>query len=79
MQTTVEISMYPLTRDFTGPIIDFIDRLNAYEDLSVETNRLSTQVSGDYERVMDALRIEMRKSLERDETVVMVMKVLNIS
>jgi len=37
---------------------------------------MSTQVSGDYERVFDALRAEIRASLSERHRAVLVMKVL---
>ena len=79
MQASVEISMYPLTKDYEQPILDFIKRMNTYADLRVETNKLSTQIFGDYERVMTALTREMKTSFEQDNTVIMVLKVLNVS
>jgi uncharacterized protein YqgV (UPF0045/DUF77 family) len=42
----------------------------------VVTNSMSTQVSGDYERVFDALRAEVRASLSEPHRAVFVMKVL---
>ncbi len=52
MDIAVDISLYPLERDFVPPIQDFIDRLAADARLKVVTNSLSTQVSGPYDRVM---------------------------
>ncbi|MFK7937212.1 MAG: YkoF family thiamine/hydroxymethylpyrimidine-binding protein [Saprospiraceae bacterium] len=79
MQASVEISMYPLTKDYETPILDFIKRMNTYEGLKIETNKLSTQVFGDYDQIMAALQQEMKTSFEQDSTVIMVMKVLNVS
>lgn len=79
MQASVEISMYPLTKDYETAILDFIARLNTYTDLKIETNKLSTQIFGEYDRVMSALQREMKTSFEQDSTVIMVMKVLNVS
>lgn len=78
MKASVEISMYPLNKDYETSILDFIKRMNAYPDLKVETNKLSTQVFGDYDQIMAALSKEMKTSFEQDSTVIMVMKVLNV-
>jgi uncharacterized protein YqgV (UPF0045/DUF77 family) len=70
MHVAVELSLYPLTGDF-------IERLKARPGLDVVTNSMSTQLSGDYERVFDALRAEMRTSLTGPHRAVFVMKVLS--
>jgi uncharacterized protein YqgV (UPF0045/DUF77 family) len=76
MHVAVELSLYPLTGEFVPPILDFLERLKAHPGLSVVTNSMSTQVSGDYDRVFDALRAEMRASFSGPHRAVFVMKVL---
>ena len=76
MDVGVEISLYPLERDFIPPIEDFIHRLNAAGHLRVVTNSMSTQVFGPYEEVLGTLLREMRATFERDAKAVFVMKVL---
>jgi uncharacterized protein YqgV (UPF0045/DUF77 family) len=76
MHVAVEMSLYPLTGEFIPPILDFIERLKARPGLSVVTNSMSTQVSGDYDRVFDALKDEIRASLAGPHRAVLVMKVL---
>ncbi len=76
MHVAVEMSLYPLTGEFIPPILDFIDRLKSHPGLSVVTNSMSTQVSGDYDLVFDALRAEVRTSLSEPHRAVFVMKVL---
>jgi uncharacterized protein YqgV (UPF0045/DUF77 family) len=62
MHVAVELSLYPLTDRFIPPILDFIERLKARPGLSVATNSMSTQVSGEYDVVFEALRIEIAAS-----------------
>ena len=76
MHVAVEMSLYPLTGEFVPPILDFIDRVKAQPGLAVVTNSMSTQVSGDYDRVFDALKAEIRPSLAGPHRVVLVLKVL---
>ena len=76
MHVAVEMSLYPLTGGFVPPILDFIDRLKAQPGLEVVTNSMSTQVSGDYDRVFDALKAEIRPSLAGPHRAVLVLKVL---
>lgn len=76
MHVAVELSLYPLTDGFIPPILDFIERLKARPGIAVVTNSMSTQVSGDYDAVFEALRAEMRASLAGPRRAVFVMKVL---
>jgi uncharacterized protein YqgV (UPF0045/DUF77 family) len=76
MHVAVEMSLYPLTERFIPPILDFIERLKTRPGLSVVTNSMSTQVSGEFEAVFEALRIEIAASLARKERAVFVLKVL---
>ena len=70
MKLTVEISMYPLAETFRPAIAAFIERLNAYPELRVATNPLSTQLSGEYDAVFSALSTEMaRVHAETGQTV----------
>ena len=77
MKVAVDISLYPLDADFIPPIKDVIDRLNTHEDLEVWTNAMSTQVIGDFDVVMDALRQEIGTTFERIPKGVFVMKMFN--
>jgi len=76
MHVAVELSLYPLTDEFIPPILDFIGRLRARPGLAVVTNSMSTQVSGEFDAVFDALRAEVRRSFEAGRRAVFVMKVL---
>ena len=77
MKVAVDISLYPLDADFIPPIKDVIDRLNAREGLEVRTNAMSTQVVGEFEDVMDALKVEIGSTFEQIPKGVFVMKMLN--
>ena len=77
MEVAVDISLYPLDADFIPPIKDVIERLNEYDDLSVTTNPMSTQVRGDFDIVMEALRQELGTTFERVPKAVFAIKILN--
>jgi uncharacterized protein YqgV (UPF0045/DUF77 family) len=77
MQTAIEISLYPLDADYIPPIQDFIDRLNAYAELTVVTNAMSTQISGEHRRLFDILAKETAASFGQPGRKVFVMKVLS--
>jgi len=77
MKVAVDISLYPLDADFIPPIKDVIDRLKSYDDLEVWTNAMSTQVVGDFDSVMDALKKEIGTTFEQIPKGVFVMKMFN--
>ena len=77
MRVAVDISLYPLADDFIPPIDDVIQRLNSHESLEVTTNRMSTQVRGEYDEVMAALNREIKTTFEPSPKVVFAIKILN--
>ena len=77
MRVAVDISLYPLDRNFIPPISDVIERLNQHEGLEVWTNAMSTQVVGEFEDVWKALGQEIGKTFGDIPKGVFVMKMLN--
>lgn len=77
MRIAVDISLYPLDKNFLPPIQDVIERLNAHELLEVVTNPMSTQIRGEYDVVMRALNQEIRVSFEQMPKAVFAIKILN--
>ena len=76
MQARADLSFYPLTEDYIDPIKDIIARLNSYSGLTVETNPMSTQVTGDYDALMTALTETWRYGFETYGKSIFVMKLL---
>lgn len=70
--------MYPLTPDYEQPIIDFIHRLRSFSEVTVATNGLSTQLTGEYDAVMAAITEALRPSMAAETTISVVIKVLNV-
>jgi uncharacterized protein YqgV (UPF0045/DUF77 family) len=77
MKASVEISMYPLKEDFKPSIIQFIKNLRKYPFIKVDTNGMSTQVFGDYKRVMHAINTEMENTFLNENSVGFNLKVIN--
>ncbi|MGI9247390.1 MAG: YkoF family thiamine/hydroxymethylpyrimidine-binding protein [Woeseiaceae bacterium] len=77
MKVAVDISLYPLDADFIPPIKDVIARLNAHDGLEVWTNAMSTQIVGEFDDVMDALREEIGSTFEQLPKAVFAIKILN--
>ena len=59
MEISIDISMYPLQKDFEAPILAFIAKIEENKDIEVIRNELSTQVHGDYHIIMSLLEKEM--------------------
>ncbi len=64
MDIGVDISLYPLAEEFAPMIHDFINRLRARPTLKVVAGSLRTQVFGAHAQVFEALRGELRATLE---------------
>ena len=77
MNISVEISMYPLTKEYETSILTFIEQLHQHPNLKIITNTMSTQIFGKYEDVMAALTPEIRTAFMAEPTTIMVMKIIN--
>jgi len=77
MKVAVDISLYPLDADFIPPIKDVIARLNAHDGLEIWTNAMSTQIVGEFDTVMNALRAEIGATFEQLPKAVFAIKILN--
>ncbi|TXN38025.1 hypothetical protein FVB32_06960 [Flagellimonas hymeniacidonis] len=75
MNISVELTLTPLQDNFEPPIIDFIKNLRASE-LTVLENPLSTQVYGEYDKVMELLQKEIKETFENLDHVVLSMKMV---
>jgi uncharacterized protein YqgV (UPF0045/DUF77 family) len=76
MHSAIEISLYPLAADFIPPIKAFIDRLNTYPEIRVITNAMSTQISGEHQRLFEIVAKETAITFAEAGRKVFVMKVL---
>ncbi len=77
MKVAVDISLYPLDKDFIPPIKDIIARLNKHDRLEIWTNAMSTQIVGEFDDVMEALRREIGATFEQLPKAIFVIKMLN--
>lgn len=75
MKISVELTLLPLQNDFEQPIIDFIINLRK-SGFTVLENPLSTQIYGDYDQLMPYLTSEIRTTFEKEENVVLNMKIV---
>lgn len=74
MQATIEISMYPLSEDYENRVLAFLDKVKSHEGVVVETNGVSTQIFGDYDRLMHLLQNEI-KAVFQEQMAMFVLKI----
>jgi uncharacterized protein YqgV (UPF0045/DUF77 family) len=74
MDIGLEISLYPLQQQFRAPIHALIERLQSDGALRVVTNSMSTQIFGDYDRIMALLTRELRTALSNAPQAACVIK-----
>lgn len=77
MKVAVDISLYPLDADFIPPIKDVIERLHDHDAIEVWTNAMSTQLFGEFDVVMDALKQEIGTTFEQLPKAVFAIRILN--
>ena len=75
MDISVELTLTPLQDNYEPAIIDFIKKLRA-SGLTILENPLSTQVYGDYDKVMEVLNKEMKIALESVERGLLYIKIV---
>lgn len=75
MKISVELTLTPLQNEFEPPIIDFIKSLRN-SGLTVLENPLSTQVYGDYDKVMALLTSEIKNAFELIDNGLLYMKIV---
>ena len=75
LNISVELTLTPLQDDFEPAIIDFIKALRA-SGLKVLENPLSTQVYGEYDKVMAVLQKEMKTALEAVDKGLLYIKIV---
>ena len=78
MKIVADMSLYPLKDGPVPDIIEFIRALQAQDGIDIVTNQLGTQLRGEFGAVTGAINHCMRKTMEAPNTVVLVVKYLNI-
>jgi|TARA_B110000881_G_scaffold142441_1_gene125776 hypothetical protein len=76
MKASVDISLYLLADEYIPAIKEFIERVEKYPEVAVVRNDLSTQLYGNYELIMDLLKVEVRLSWEKYGKSIFVIKLL---
>ena len=77
MQISIEISLYPLNKNFISPIDNFINCLKKYDNIEVRTNNMSTQLFGEFDDLIKVLKVEMEKTFKNQMKSVFNLKIVN--
>ncbi len=75
MKVSIDISLYPLNKEYSKPITEFIEELRNSEFKVIENN-LSTQIYGDYDQVMPFLNSKIKDVFFDDNLYVFVLKII---
>jgi uncharacterized protein YqgV (UPF0045/DUF77 family) len=78
MKIVADMSLYPLKDGPIPSIIEFIRELQDQAGIEIVTNQLGTQLRGEFDAVTGAINQCMRKAMQAPNTVVLVVKYLNI-
>ncbi|MFZ6050858.1 hypothetical protein [Halocola ammonii] len=77
MKISAEMSLYPLEEKYEKPILEFIDKLKSHPELTVNVNTMSTQVFGEFDTVMDEIKIAMKSTFSEELARILVVKFIN--
>jgi len=77
MKVTLEISLYPLTEHYGNTVLSFIDELKTQPGIEIKTNAMSTQITGSFIEVWEALKITLFKTFQNGVDTVSVFKIFN--
>jgi len=75
MKVSIDISLYPLDKEYVKPITEFIEELRKSEFKIIENN-LSTQIFGDYDKIMPFLSEKIKDVFMDENKYVFVLKII---
>ncbi len=78
MKISIEISLYPLDKNYSQVIRDFISRVSQYKQVEIRYQPMSTQISGEYDVCMGLLTTELKQIFDQNKTIASVIKIINI-
>ena len=77
MFVSVEISLYPLNKEFIPLIDDFINSLEQYDKIEIRTNVMSTQLFGEFDDLIKILKVEIERTFKKEINSVFTLKIVN--
>ena len=76
MIVSLEISLYPFANDYSEDVNAFLKKLHSQTDIQIETNCMSTIITGDYQVVINLVAKEFEAFFNNNKAV-FVMKLSN--
>ena len=76
MTVSLEISLYPFADDYSEDVNVFLEKLHSQADIQIETNSMSTIITGDYKVIMN-LALKEFETFFNNNKAVFVMKLSN--
>lgn len=77
MKISVEVSLYPLADGYLDTIKATVERLAQANDVSIKINGMSTQLTGEFEAIMQVMQSEILQTFQTTDKAVFVCKFLN--
>ena len=77
MTVTIEISLFPLDKNYSPVIRNFIDRLNTYRSIRTTVQPASTLIVGEFDEIMDIIHLELKNIFSLGHTVISQIKIIN--
>tara|TARA_B100000767_G_C19447304_1_gene402494 strand:- start:272 stop:529 length:258 start_codon:yes stop_codon:yes gene_type:complete len=77
MFVSIEVSLYPLNKEFIPLIDDFINSLEKYDKIEIRNNVMSTQLFGEFDDLMRILKVEVEKTFKKEINSVFNLKIVN--
>ena len=76
MNVSIEMTLMPLNDNYKDVIKDFILSIRNSE-FKVLENPLSTQIYGDYDKLIDLLKVEIKDVFSNNEGIMVNLKIVN--
>ena len=76
MNVSIEMTLMPLNDNYKDVIKDFILSIRNSE-FKVLENPLSTQIYGDYDKLIDLLKAEIKDVFSKNEGIMVNLKIVN--
>jgi len=69
MTSTIEISLYPLHREYPSSVLRFLQQLKATPGFEIHSNGMSTIIIGNFENLWSQLGLLMESQLSSEESI----------
>jgi uncharacterized protein YqgV (UPF0045/DUF77 family) len=69
MTSTIEISLYPLNKEYPSSVLAFLKKLKAIPGIEIQTNGMSTLLTGPYDQLWQELGKLMQDQFETEDSI----------